>query len=223
MFFNETIEKEFLAYVDKLLEFGGTSSDQKIDRLAESICLLYKKLNLNNPQIVFCHGPVQQVIFPALIGLMYKNGRENSAIPRFVPDPLDEAVVRRDWENVWKEAFLFINWNEPTEFDDGVGVLLNKRIRRILERSLKSELLIQIDKHLGVEHAELLESKFHIEIRQPLESLRQLLARDIEKRKHWSNSFIVFRTNTFKGSMSITAMPTENCRFLKMVLRMESG
>lgn len=187
MFFNETIEKEFLAYVDKVLEFGGTSSDQDIERLGENINLLYDKLNMNPPQIIFCDGPMQQVIFPALVGLMFKNGRENSATPRFVPDPLDDRVIRHEWQNLWKEAFSFIDWNEPTEFNDGVGALLNKRIRRFTERTLRSQLTIQVDEQLGVEQTENLENKFLIEIRQPLQSLRTLMPGGIEKRNHWSN------------------------------------
>ena len=144
-------QSEFASYLRKWLDFGSSRTEENIDELKENINWIYRELDLDEPLIIPCLGPIPQVIFPPLIELMLMLGKDSSVKPQFGrAASTEQPAVIAEWRNFWKEAHASIDWNKAPE-DTGIGELLNARIERRIEKTLKNKLTAVVDQEFGME------------------------------------------------------------------------
>lgn len=184
--------------------FSGPT--ESMDSIQESIERLYAQHGMEKPQIIECRGPMQQIFFPGLVGLMFRTGKEYCSEPRFERLALDHLDVHTEWKKMWREAASAIDWEMFTPFDDGIGELLNLRIQRQLERGLRLQLAEDVDKSLSLEESENLDEVFIQRFAQPMAGLRRAV---IPGNEETTNTWRSFR-NRLPDKMSVQLKADES-------------
>jgi hypothetical protein len=185
-------QRERQQYLLKWLEFERvpTEDDRLFDDIRGRVATIYSELNLRQPQIIPCRGPLEQAIFPCLIGLMLRIGRERSTNLNFCRTALESPAVHTEWANLWQEAIRLIDWTNATAPGTDTGALINDKIEKHLE-SLRPALFAQIDEEIGMYGTQELEKFFETELLTHYRRLkRAIMYGGVELQNFWG-SFIM--------------------------------
>jgi len=179
-------------YLLKWLEFGRTppEDDCIFDDIRKRVATIYSQVHLPPPQVIPCRGPMEQAIFPSLIALMLRLGREQSTNSRFCKTSLEPPAVHKEWANLWEEAVRLIDWTKVAPEGTGTGALINDRIERHLDTKIRPRIFAEVDEKLGV-RAIRDDKFFKRELVRPYRALkRALMYEGVELRNFW-NSFVM--------------------------------
>ncbi len=189
MAMNTQDAQAFRKFATRWLEFRDKPEGSSWDRVCQNIELLYSRMSLPKPEIIPCRGPLQRIVFPSLVGAMLKQGQEDTLKKGFERTHIESAALRKSWQALWKEAVQSISWQRNLE-SEGTGLLLNKSIRFELERTLKSELTLQLDRAIGADlHSELEQLGMRI-LTQPYDRLRLRMLLDAAEETNLWNAFL---------------------------------
>jgi hypothetical protein len=135
-----------------------TDPRKAFSSIAEKIAELYTELGYEKPQIIPCNGPIEQIIFPGLVGMMLTLGREAAKEPQFLRvsgmESGQEAAV---WRSFWSSAYESVDWSRETSFDLNLEVLLNSQIDVQIGRQVKHNLEAYVDQELGFDEHQIFE------------------------------------------------------------------
>ena len=146
-------EKLVQEYLPKWLNFACDPDDLKLEIIAGDVIRIYENLGTIEPQIIFCRGPMEQLLLPTLVDLMLRMGEEKSSALKFHRLPNAPEVVHQEWANLWSVALNFIDWKKiqrgATSPGTGCGVLIADRIQRMLAQRMRPPLVATADQALG--------------------------------------------------------------------------
>lgn len=108
----------------------------ELEKINECVQSLYKHFSLPAPLIIFCRGPFQKEIFPALVELMLECGEADSRDMKFERHVLEDDISRQQWLAIWKECFSSIDWSSAKAGPDDRNFSLTKRMRAEIDNSI---------------------------------------------------------------------------------------
>ncbi len=195
--------KKFREYLPEWLAFGRDPEPADWLELQESISEIYVLLGLEEPQIIPCRGPLQQLIFPVLVNLMMRLGEERSKESSLKIAQMEPQVVRGEWTSLWQEAFDSIDWIRNLPGTTGNGTFLYDRMERLLKRILKIKLVSAIDNQIGAEKHETLERETNDSLTRPFQQLERALLLGGTEPAHIWNSLIMRLPQPFLDELKI--------------------
>ncbi len=139
-------------------ETNDTDSQTAVISIAEKITELYTELGYEKPQIIPCSGPLEQIVFPALVGMMLKLGPVEAKNFRFLrASGLESEQVEGVWRSLCRTAYDSIDWACKTSFDQTSENLLNAQIDLQMSKHLKNYLDAYVDQEIGFDNHQTLE------------------------------------------------------------------
>lgn len=151
----QNTEQALLQYLSKWRKYSHTPTDEDEYRLNDAVAWIYNRLGLDRPRIVVCKGPLEQIIFPILVGQMIEHDASTS---EFTGAGIDSDLVRKGWESLWSDAHRQAqNGNSLSRTQEGkknpcrVGALLNARVEKEFERAFAYGLTASVDEVIEIE------------------------------------------------------------------------
>ena len=155
-------KQALLQYLSKWGKYSHTPTDDDEYRISDSVAWIYDRLGLDCPRIVVCKGPLEQIIFPILVGQMIEHDASPS---EFTKGAIDSDLVRKGWESLWSDALRHAQkvstlprTQERKKNPCRAGALLNARIEKEFERAFAYGLMASVDEALEIEQHQELES-----------------------------------------------------------------
>jgi hypothetical protein len=135
-----------------------TNPKEAFISIAKRVAELYTELGYEKPQIIPCSGPTEQIIFPGLVGMMLKLGREEAKESQFLrTSGMESGLEAGEWRSFWHSAYNSIDWARETSFDLTVENSLNSQIDVQMRRQVKNNLEAYVDQELGFEEHQIFE------------------------------------------------------------------
>lgn len=178
---NQSEYSRYQNYIRRWRQFAGPADELRIAELVES---LYDDLGMERPEIVFCRGQLQYAVFPTLVFLLMKYGRQKSGDFAFQFGDSDSSEVHGVWNQLLAEAMDCLVWRKEEPRDSALGEVLHGRIFALIDESVASPAVSQLNLTIGVARRKEWQKEFERSLLSNYQQIRQLLLQDYIDLQH---------------------------------------